>query len=227
MMSRMKSRPASATSVAPAVMLSKPLFCAAALRRAAAAAYVPNPHVGAKTPGCHKPCARRRHRQELSIVVTSFPGPMVHGSPRWPPHPGAAGNARRTGKQAHRGHHERDRRHPLCAFAHRLSPYRRGPYRAVQLALCARPRRQDAAADRGYRPRTLDPGGDRRHPGRPDLVGDRVGRRYGLPVLPLLPPSRDRRRAAGRGSRLPLLRDARGACRDARGGAPQGQLQAL
>ena len=41
-----------------------------------------------------------------------------------------------------------------------------GAHRAVQLALRARPRRQDAAADRGHRPRALHRAGDRRDPRR-------------------------------------------------------------
>ena len=73
--------------------------------------------------------------------------------------------------------YDRTRRHPLRPLAHRLPAYRRRPHRAVQLALCARPRRQDAAADRGHRPRALDRGGDRRDPRRPDLARPRLGRR--------------------------------------------------
>ena len=58
------------------------------------------------------------------------------------------------------------RRHPLRPLAHRLPAYRRGAHGAVQLALCPPHRRQDAAPDRGHRPRALHRRGDRRDPRR-------------------------------------------------------------
>src|SRR5271154_35840 len=57
-------------------------------------------------------------------------------------------------------------RHALCPFANRFSPYRRRPHGPVQLALCAQARRQNAASDRGHRPRAIDGCGDRSHSGR-------------------------------------------------------------
>ena len=51
-----------------------------------------------------------------------------------------------------------------------LSAYRRRPDGAVQLALCARARRQVPAADRGYRPRPLHPRGDAGDPRRAGLA---------------------------------------------------------
>ena len=105
--------------------------------------------------------------------------------------------------------HDRARRHPLCPLAHRLPPYRRRAHRAVQLALCARPRRQDAAADRGHRPRALDRGRDRRDPRRADLARPRLGRRV---VYQFSRAARHREvaeAAAGRRQGLSLLRDAR------------------
>src|SRR5215211_7545327 len=56
---------------------------------------------------------------------------------------------------------ERNHRHALCPLAHGLPAHRGGANRAVQLALYPRPRRENVAADRGYRPRTLHPGRDR------------------------------------------------------------------
>ena len=103
----------------------------------------------------------------MSIALTPFAATMVQGPPM-----------------------SRARRHPLCPLAHRLSAYRRRPHRAVQLALCAPARRQDAAADRGHRPRALDRGGHRRDHRRADLARPRLGRRDRLPVLARRPPSR-------------------------------------
>ena len=105
-------------------------------------------------------------------------------------------------------HHEQTRRHPLCPLAHRLPAYRRGTHGAVQLALCPPHRRQVAAAHRGYRPRALDRGGDRRHPRGLAMAGARVGRRALLPVRQGRAPPRGGRRAARRRQRLSLLSDA-------------------
>src|SRR5262249_23016264 len=60
--------------------------------------------------------------------------------------------------------HDRDHRHALCSLSHGLPAYRRGAHRAIQLALCPRTRRENAAADRGHRPRALHAG---RHRGDP------------------------------------------------------------
>ena len=49
-----------------------------------------------------------------------------------------------------------DSRYALCPLAYRLSAHRRRPDGAVQLALCARARRQNAAANRGHRSRAFD-----------------------------------------------------------------------
>ena len=86
-----------------------------------------------------------------------------------------------------------DHRHPLCPLADRLSPHRRGPHGAVQLALRARPRRQDAAADRGHRSGAVDRTGDRRDPGWVEMARARLGRRGHLPVQPRRAPPRGRR----------------------------------
>ncbi len=75
----------------------------------------------------------------------------------------------------YRARDDRARRHPLCALAHRLPPYRGRPHGAVQLALCPPLRRQDAAADRGHRPRALHRRRHQRHHRRPDLAGARPG----------------------------------------------------
>src|SRR6476660_10589279 len=92
---------------------------------------------------------------------------------------------RRTGPAVKSTRHDRDRRHPLRSFAHGLPSHWWGADRAVQLALCPWTRRQDAAADRGHRPRTLDPSGDRGDPRWPVLAWPRLGRRDRLPVLAL------------------------------------------
>src|SRR5580698_10343638 len=55
-----------------------------------------------------------------------------------------------------RSPHDRCHRHPFCALADRLSPHRRSPHGAVQLALRTRARRQDAIAHRGHRPEAID-----------------------------------------------------------------------
>ena len=93
------------------------------------------------------------------------------------------------------------RRHPLCSLADRLPPHRRRAHRAVQLALCQEARRQDAAADRGHRPRAIDGARDRGDPGRAEMAGARLGRRRHLPVQPRRPPPRGRRAAARRAAR--------------------------
>ena len=67
-------------------------------------------------------------------------------------------------------------RHPLCPVAHRLSPYWRRPYGAVQLGLCPPHRRQNVAQDRGHRPRTLDRCGNRGPDRRVDLARPVLGR---------------------------------------------------
>src|SRR3954469_11083640 len=97
---------------------------------------------------------------------------------------------RRTGPATKFTPHDRDRRHPLCSFAHGLPSHWRGADRAVQLALCPWTRRQDAAADRGHRPRTLDRSGDRGDPRWAVLAWPRLGRRHRLPVLALRAPPR-------------------------------------
>src|ERR1700674_3254870 len=65
---------------------------------------------------------------------------------------------------------DRPDRHTLCSLADRLSPYRRGPHGAVQLALRAGPRRQDAAPHRGHRPGAIDRTGDRGHSGWAEMA---------------------------------------------------------
>ncbi len=75
------------------------------------------------------------------------------------------------------------------------------------------PRRQDAAADRGHRPRALHRAGDCRDPRRPVLARPRLGRRHRLPVLARRTPPRGGRADARFGPRLPLLRLARRAHR--------------
>src|SRR5579872_5782689 len=77
---------------------------------------------------------------------------------------------------------DRPDRHALCPLANRLPPHRRGADRALQLALCARPRRQDALADRGHRSRAVDGSGHCRDSGRAEMARARLGWR-GYPAI--------------------------------------------
>ncbi len=125
-------------------------------------------------------------------------------------------------------------------------------HRAVQLALCARPRRQDAAADRGHRPRALHRGGDRRRsstgsPGSASTgtatrsISSRARRATARSPSSCWPPAapiaampapeeldRDAREGAPRGPRQALRRplarprSRRGAARRQAGDPPQG-----
>src|SRR5215831_1241356 len=122
---------------------------------------------------------------------------------------------------------DRDHRHALCSLSHGLPAYRRGAHRAVQLALCPRTRREDAAADRGYRPRALHAGRDRGHPRWARLARPELGRRDRLPILALRAPPQGGPGAVGSGPRLSLLRLARGTRADAREGAQRRAYQAL
>ena len=190
-MSRMKSRPASA----PPCRLARHRLVHLRVRSPdACGAYLPD-----ATPS-------RQAAARSGNGLTRAPPAMLQG-----PHP--------LGACQHRTPNDRTRRHPLCPLADRLPPYRRRPHGAVQLALCARPRRQDAAADRGHRPRALHQGGDRRHPRRADLARHRMGRRHRLSVLPRRAPSRDRRAIARRRQGLSLLRHAGRTDANAREGA--------
>src|SRR5581483_6878320 len=71
------------------------------------------------------------------------------------------------------------RRHPFRPLADRLPPYRRRAHGAVQLALRPPYRREDAAPDRGHRPRALDRCRRRRDPRRPHLARAHLGGRAG------------------------------------------------
>ena len=97
---------------------------------------------------------------------------------------------------------------------------RRRAHRAVQLAVRAASRRQVPAADRGYRPRALDPAGDRRDPRRHALARARLGRRRRLSSsrAPSATPQVAHEMVAN-GARLSLLHDQRRDRRDARRGA--------
>ena len=106
----------------------------------------------------------------------------------------------------------------LCPFPDRLPAYRRGAHGAVQLALRQGPRRQDAAAHRGHRPRAPDAGRRRRHPRWAQVAGARLDRRARIAVRPGQAPPRGGRGAARPRSRLPLLPDDRRARRHAQGG---------
>ena len=181
MMSRMKSRPASRAAVPASVMLPES-------HSRLPAAYLPNPRARAKTASretfdalvsllCYTTFSTARTcRAGCDEHLCSNLGPLT----LW----------RRAGTATKFTRHDRDRRHPLCSLAHGLPAYRRGAHRAVQLALRPRTRRQDAAADRGHRPRALDRGGDRGDPRRPLLARHRLGRRRHLPVLARRAPPR-------------------------------------
>ena len=133
----------------------------------------------------------------------------------------------RAGPAAKFTRHDRDCRNALCSFAHRLPSHWRGADRPFQLALRPRTRRQDVAADRGHRPRTLDRGGDRGNPRRPLLAWSRLGQRNGLPVLAFCAPPRGGGSIVGGGPRLSLLCQSGRTCANARKGPLRRSGQAL
>src|SRR5690606_9698367 len=115
-----------------------------------------------------------------------------------------------------------DSHYPLRAVAYRLSAYRGGPYRIVQLALCTASPGQIPAADRGYRPAAFDRAGGRRHFRGPALARPRLGWRGRASVFAAGPACGSRQRPAGAGQGLSLLRESRGTGRDAREGPRRG-----
>ena len=66
---------------------------------------------------------------------------------------------------------------PICALSNRISARGRRPHGALQLAICAAPRRHARAAHRGHRRRAILGRHGHRHPRRPPVARARLGRR--------------------------------------------------